>query len=254
MIDAKFTKKEISSLTITPEDVKKVNEVLKVIEPIEEDITLLGGEKFATGSAVLPVLHKLKKRLAPDENDPSYIARLKEDVLNDMEERCALNLNKKVLSMCSFFDKRFDKLKFLDDDDRRETISNLEEELLALESKLPSDRHLDKEPPKKKRFLGLGFSDSESDGDDHPISIGLQELNRHKLEKRIPSSSCPLEWWRNRRSDYPLLSCLARKYLSVQATSTAAERAMSDMGITLDKRRQAMKEDLFDQLMFLADD
>ena len=49
------------------------------------------------------------------------------------------------------------------------------------------------------------------------------------------------------------MSRLARKYLSFQATSTAAERIMSDLALTLDKRRQAMKGDLFDHLMFLGD-
>ena len=49
------------------------------------------------------------------------------------------------------------------------------------------------------------------------------------------------------------MSILARKYLSFQATSTAAERVMSDLSLTLDKRRQAMKGDLFDHLMLLGD-
>ena len=49
------------------------------------------------------------------------------------------------------------------------------------------------------------------------------------------------------------MSQLVRKYLSVQATSTAAERNMSILNLTLDKRRQSMKAVLFDQLMFLGD-
>ena len=82
---------------------RKVKNLLSVLEPIEEDITLLGGEKFSTGSVVLPVLNKLNKRLAPDENDPIYIAKLKKDIKDDMAERCNLNLNKKVLSKSNFF-------------------------------------------------------------------------------------------------------------------------------------------------------
>ena len=46
---------------------------------------------------------------------------------------------------------------------------------------------------------------------------------------------------------------LCRKYLSVQATSPAADRDMSSLNITLDKKRQAMNADLLDQLMFLGD-
>ena len=39
----------------------------------------------------------------------------------------------------------------------------------------------------------------------------------------------------------------------MQATSTAAERAISNLNLTLDKKREAMKADLFDLLMFLGD-
>ena len=46
---------------------------------------------------------------------------------------------------------------------------------------------------------------------------------------------------------------LARKYLSVQATSTSAERVMSEMGIVLQKNRQRMTGELFNEIMFLSD-
>ena len=62
MIESKFTKKEIEKLKISPDDVRKVKNLLSVLKSIEEDITLLGGEKFSTGSVVLPVLNKLNKR------------------------------------------------------------------------------------------------------------------------------------------------------------------------------------------------
>ena len=41
---------------------------------------------------------------------------------------------------------------------------------------------------------------------------------------------------------------LARKYLSVQATSTPAERVMSSMGVVLEKRRQSMTGELFAEM------
>ena len=39
----------------------------------------------------------------------------------------------------------------------------------------------------------------------------------------------------------------------MQATSTSAERVMSKMGIVMQKRRQRMGGDLFDEIMFLSD-
>ena len=52
---------------------------------------------------------------------------------------------------------------------------------------------------------------------------------------------------------YNSLCRLARKYLSIQATSTPAERVMSEMGIVLEKKRQSMSAELFNEIMFLSD-
>ena len=49
------------------------------------------------------------------------------------------------------------------------------------------------------------------------------------------------------------MSRLSRKYLSVQGTATPAERIMSRLGEILNKRRQAMKGELFSKIMFLTD-
>ena len=46
---------------------------------------------------------------------------------------------------------------------------------------------------------------------------------------------------------------LARKYLSIQATSTSVERVMSVMGMVMEKKRQRMTGNLFNEKMFLTD-
>ena len=63
----------------------------------------------------------------------------------------------------------------------------------------------------------------------------------------------PFLWWQERKHLYPLLSVLARKYLSVQGTSTPAERVMSRMGLILTKKRLNLTGDLFSKIMFLSD-
>ena len=57
----------------------------------------------------------------------------------------------------------------------------------------------------------------------------------------------------NMASSIHCLFRLARKYLSVQATSAPAKRVMSSMGIVLEKRRQSMTGELFAEIMFLSD-
>ena len=76
-----------------------------MVEPIEECITLCGGELYATASSVLPFLEKIKKHLLPESTDPVYLSELKTSLREDIIARCELNLNRKVLLKCTFFDK-----------------------------------------------------------------------------------------------------------------------------------------------------
>ena len=136
---------------------------------MEEGITLLGGQKYSTGSVVLPFLQKMKKDLEPLEDEPLNIVRFKRDLAADLEERCEQNLDKNLLSKASFFDKRFSQLKFLAEEDEREKIlEEIEEELVEVEQSLNMNRNqveVDQNlnPAKKRRQLGAGLSDEEEE-------------------------------------------------------------------------------------------
>ncbi len=55
------------------------------------------------------------------------------------------------------------------------------------------------------------------------------------------------------RAEYPVMARLARKYLTVQGTSTPAEHVISRLGIVLSKSRQAMSGPMFSKIMFQTD-
>ena len=78
----------------------------------------------------------------------------------------------------------------------------------------------------------------------------MVEVQIYKLPSSLQVSQLSSFWL---HIVYNSLFRLARKYLSVQATSTPAERFMSAMGIILEKKRQRMMGDLFNEIMFLSD-
>ena len=251
MKDAKLKKSELTKLEIKPEDTRKMKELVKVLDVLEEGITLIGGEKFATGSAVLPFIHKFNKFLEIDDEEPLYISSFKTDLKADMNERCEANLNKHVLAKASFFDKRFSHLKFLEEEDKQEVMEDLKAELEAIEAVRGNENkdNDESEPLKKKRFLGAGFDDS-----DEEAACNVEgELKNYLNERKLKIDGDPFEWWRNRRDEYPVMSKLARKYLAVQGTSTPAERVISRLGTVLSKRRQSLTGEIFSKMMFLTD-
>ena len=68
-------------------------------------------------------------------------------------------------------------------------------------------------------------------------------------EEEIKKGS--LVYWKNNSIAYPLLSCLAKKYLSVPATSAPVERAFHTAGNILRQQRCRLLPKNFETLLFL---
>jgi hypothetical protein len=62
----------------------------------------------------------------------------------------------------------------------------------------------------------------------------------------------PLEWWRVRQEEFPLLSNLARRVLSISATSVPSERVFSKSGWIMNKRRTCLGDTTFSNLVVVA--
>lgn len=224
--------------------------LLQVLDILEECISKLGAEKYSTGSVVLPFLKQMLKVLEPEDDEPVYIAKFKRELAADLETRCEDNLDVNLLGKASYFDKRFAQLKFLTETQKEELQSEVLAELSKIEEEEanPIQVEINDNPPKKRKVLGGDLSD-----EDEETEGAKAEMDSYKAERKLKSDRCPFEWWRERKENYPLMSRLARKYLALQATSTPAERVMSALGFVLNKQRQAMKSELFSEIMFLSD-
>ena len=175
-----------------------------------------------------------------------------------------------MLSKASFFDKRYAKLSFLDKIDftqdpgklitKQMVINEIKDELETVEFSMRSgnyevgDRlHIDEQvsKPKKRKFLSSICDDNDNVSD---LSFSyLKELERYQDEPNLRAQDNPLEFWKKFKSVYPVMFKLALKYLSVQATSTAAERAMSLLGNLLTKKRLALSDENVNRLCYLSD-
>ena len=114
--------------------------------------------------------------------------------------------------------------------------------------------------PKMEQFFGrhFGFSTQST----HSASIPLPtltavrnqvkiELAMYNSEVAIPTSTSPLEWWKEKSSKLPLLSKLARQRLAVQGTSVSAERIFSSAGEIVNAKLASLRGELVNMLIFL---
>ncbi len=106
------------------------------------------------------------------------------------------------------------------------------------------------EPASKKTALEdlLGDSFSKTEKSSRGIEM---EIDLYRREASIPLSCCPLKWWRESCSKYPLLSPLAKAYLSIPATSVPSERVFSTAGDIVTAQRSQLLPEIVDMLIFL---
>ena len=119
--------------------------------------------------------------------------------------------------------------------------------------KVKVEKSEENQPKKYRKKVSL---ESDSDEDDFTAS-GTQsvkkELQNYIDEPKLLEDSDPLlDFWKLKGFQYPRLSILAKKYLSVTATSTPSERVFSKMGNTVSKKRGRLTADHTDQTIFLS--
>jgi hypothetical protein len=83
------------------------------------------------------------------------------------------------------------------------------------------------------------------------ITPANDEVGTYLQLEEIDLEADPFEWWYERREKFPILACLAKKYLAVYACLTASERLFSDAGNVLTAKRARMCSNLFKKLIFL---
>ena len=96
------------------------------------------------------------------------------------------------------------------------------------------------------------FRDLE--GDDTDTQMNMEEddeVSRYAKLRSIKVKDDPLIWWVNHRDSFPTLTQLARKYLSIPATSVPSERLFSDAGNHISAKRTRLAPDLVNKILFL---
>jgi len=79
----------------------------------------------------------------------------------------------------------------------------------------------------------------------------LQEVDTYLKEKPLDREESLLAWWRDNSHRFPLLLCIARKYLTILATFTTAECVFSTAGLTVTKLRSCLSPEHANMLVYL---
>lgn len=163
-----------------------------------------------------------------------------------------------LVCKAALLDPRFKAKAFLGNEELFAEIKGmLTNELMTLiKDKQTEELHTENEAakPDDRSINDLIWEDFDRTVDTQVESIQFlctKELDMFLQEPLLDRKQDPLKWWKTRAILYPNLNELAQKYLCITATSTPSERIFSKSGQLISERRNRLKGDNVNNLLFL---
>ncbi|MBN3306654.1 ZBED4 protein, partial [Amia calva] len=248
-------------------DIIDAEDLVKLLNPLKTATTVLCDEKSPTLSLIVPLKSMIEQSMTPNDGDSTTVADTKRATLSNISGRYNGDAYNYLLESTAL-DPRFRTLP-LDHNQRNavcfccsKTTAGVSEErgeeaaggahypTHGGEGALGAEAEVT-EPASKKTALEDLLGDSFSTEPEQPNRGIEREIELYRREASIPLSSCPLKWWRENCSQYPLLSPLAKAYLSIPATSVPSERVFSTTGDIVTAQRSQLLPENIDMLIFL---
>ncbi|XP_059916719.1 E3 SUMO-protein ligase ZBED1-like [Gadus macrocephalus] len=196
--------------------------------------------------------------LAPEEEETELCKSIKAHILEYLNIKYSEQKTSDLLDIASLPDPRF-RASYI----AKERLEGLkctavqEAEALLRDQggtshELPgpaAEPQLDEPPAKKRKTLSSFFKKSTPSC---TTTVTTREAVENELSSYIDSEANPLQWWKDHEVAFPALSCLAKKYLCVPATSSPSERVFSCSGNIVTCHRASLNPDTVDRLVFLA--
>lgn len=256
--------KKCRHLVPTWQDIEVLESVNKAIKPLQEFTDALSGEAYVSVSYIKPVLHLFKTNLLqPEEEDTELTKTIKRNIMQYLDDKYSDPVKNELLDMSSLMDPRF-RTTYIDPDKVEQIKKRAVTELMSL----PAEKSTPQQPgaavqvcqgeahppPNKKMTLAAFFKKNVPEPSSHqPEEVKVEtELATYLLTPEVDPDTDPLQWWKRHEPNFPRLSNLAKKYLSVPATSAPSERLFSVGGGIVTCNRACLKPVVVDRLVFLA--
>lgn len=260
--------KKCRHLVPTWQDLEVLESVNKAVKPLQDFTDALSGESYVTVSFIKPTLSMFRSNiLKPEDDDTELTKTIKENILSYMTDKYSDPDKDELLDMASLMDPRF-RTTYT----RPEMVEHIKKRAVTELLYLPTDkttpepgpavqvRQEEEEAqtgpgpaPKKRRSLASFFQKKNVPSSSLSEADKIRtELETYLLTPEISEDADPLQWWKKHEDNFPRLSKLAKKYLSIPATSAPSERLFSVGGNIVTCHRASLKPDVVDRLVFLA--
>nr|XP_055037872.1 E3 SUMO-protein ligase ZBED1-like [Misgurnus anguillicaudatus] len=212
----------------TWQDIEVMESVNAALKSVADFTDALSSERAVTASSLKPVLQLVTEELLlPAEKDTQLTRNLKEKMSAVLLEKYSAPSTQQLLAKTAFVDPRYKDIDIADEvkDELMEEMMNVPEEQ---RDDGDGERASAPNPPKKPNLADLLGKRKEKTSTPTPKRIRVDtEIRRYLQEEALDSHADPLVWWRDNHVRFPLLSKVARRYMTICATSIPSERVFS---------------------------
>lgn len=199
------------------------------LQKFKDGVNCMSGDKYVSISLCLILRTEIEEILTEEPNDHYLIAKLKQNMARRLEYRFPVT---DILVTASLLDPRFNNLKSVDSYLNEKILSKSDflkiqfKNLIGEEYSAQSTTELSQATGSSKL---LNLARKHSQNSSHHSDM---DKECHILFS-ITSDQDALTFWKEKSAALPILTRLARKGLSIPATSTPSERVFSVAGLTI---------------------
>ncbi|XP_026097908.1 zinc finger BED domain-containing protein DAYSLEEPER-like isoform X2 [Carassius auratus] len=220
----------------------ELRELVEVLEPFEEASDMVQGDKHVSISLALPCVLGLRKHLA--EVVTHQCSGIVMALSQALDRRLAGILEDPLYVTATTLDPQF-KLSWSSDSDWHKQVL-LEEVGKHTRPLSPLEHHSEAQPSPSKRCKLFSFIKQRPTTQAKTVE---QELSTYLHEE--PTDEDPLQYWKRKSIDFPLLSQVAKKVFTVPATTTSVDQIFNMVSKTLRPEQCRLLPKNLDTLIYL---
>ncbi|XP_011405235.1 PREDICTED: zinc finger BED domain-containing protein 1-like [Amphimedon queenslandica] len=241
-----------NDLLIPTEKNSELSEMVDILRPFEAVTREMSADKYVSSSKIIPLAKGLQRCSSNSNN------KISEALCSQMSGRF-LNMEANVLiASATLLDPRFKKIGFSDqragDQIARHLTAEITQMMRSREATSQTTATATtNEVAQDTADSVWRFFDEQvsSQSNMHPGVTAFSEVDKYFKTPVLQRTEDPLNWWKENSQVFPQLAPLARKYLSLLATSVPSERLFSKAGELVSLKRNRLKPKNVNMFLFL---
>lgn len=271
MLERAFELKTAINLFVSqypmPDDVQPLNSydwacvesIMGILKPFYELTVELSSEKHASLSKVVPVcklLFKFYSTKVAKTSATTVEQELCQHILGQLKHRFQSVEFNHILSLATLLDPRFKQHAFTNPERVAKTMQYLKEEIVSSLTVQGHDvhQHPVEQATEKQDSIWSNWDKlvSKSNPKENVSAMADIEIRRYLNLQCLDRQIDVLKWWNSDgKAAFPSLERIAKKYLSIPATSVPSERLFSTAGDIISAKRNRLDDESARMLIFL---